>query len=110
MSSPLGISTCNSECMRTLQIRNVPDDVHQALRAAARARGVSLQKLLLELVAEKAHAMQNRALLARIAARPRTGGLSREEILDALDAERSEREEHLYQLSLSRESETPRSE
>lgn len=34
--------------MKTIQIRNVPDDVHRALRTRAAAAGVSLSALALE--------------------------------------------------------------
>jgi antitoxin FitA len=55
--------------MVALQIRDVPDDVRDALVAQARARGQSLQAYLLELVETQARRLRNTAVLDRFAAR-----------------------------------------
>ncbi len=55
--------------MVALQIRDVPDEVRDALVAQARARGQSLQAFLLELVRQQAQRANNAALLGRFAAR-----------------------------------------
>lgn len=69
---------------RTIQIRNVPDDVHQALRTAAAGAGQSLSDYLLEHVEEVASRPTNAAILRRAAERSRGRGVSREEILAAV--------------------------
>ena len=54
---------------KTIQIRNVPDEVHSALRAAAAAAGKSLSDYLLEHVEEVAALPTNAQILRRAAAR-----------------------------------------
>jgi hypothetical protein len=55
--------------MVALQIRDVPEDVRDALTAQAKARGQSLQAYLLELVETQARRLRNTAILDRFAAR-----------------------------------------
>lgn len=59
----------HNECMVALQIRDVPDEVRDALAAQARARGQSLQAYLLELIQTQARRLRNTALLDRFASR-----------------------------------------
>lgn len=54
--------------MVALQIRDVPDDVRDDLADAARARGVSLQAYLLDLVEQDARRVRKAAWLARMRA------------------------------------------
>ena len=77
--------------MVALQIRDVPDDVRDALMATAKARGMSLQGLLLEMVTTEARRTRNLAVLTRARDRmgkyeTRPGDAARE--LDAIRAER----------------------
>ncbi len=55
--------------MVALQIRDVPEDVRDALAAQAKARGQSLQTYLLELVETQARRLRNTAILDRFAGR-----------------------------------------
>jgi len=55
--------------MVALQIRDVPEDVRDALAAQAKARGQSLQSYLLELVETQAQRPRNTAVLDRFAGR-----------------------------------------
>lgn len=55
--------------MVALQIRDVPDDVRNALAERARERGQSLQAFLLTLVETEARRSHNAAVLSRIAKR-----------------------------------------
>jgi hypothetical protein len=59
----------HNECMVALQIRDVPEEVRDALAAEARARGQSLQAYLLELVETQARRLRNTSLLDRFAGR-----------------------------------------
>jgi hypothetical protein len=52
-----------------LQIRDVPEDVRDALAVQAKARGQSLQAYLLELVELQARRPRNTAILNRFAGR-----------------------------------------
>jgi antitoxin FitA len=68
--------------MKTIQIRNVPDEVHRTLRTRAAASGISLSDYALwelERVAQKPPIAE---LLAR--ARSRAGGASGQAIVDAV--------------------------
>jgi antitoxin FitA len=59
----------HNACMVALQIRDVPEDVRDALVAQARMRGQSLQAYLLELVETQARRLRNTAVLDRFAGR-----------------------------------------
>jgi plasmid stability protein len=69
---------------KTIQIRNVPDDVHRALRTAAAAAGKSLSDYLLEHVAEVAARPSNAEIFRRASERARGSGVSMEEIVAAV--------------------------
>jgi plasmid stability protein len=68
--------------MKTIQIRNVPDDVHRVLRARAAAAGVSLSDYALGELERVAEHPPLADLLAR--ARARAGGASAEDIIAAV--------------------------
>jgi hypothetical protein len=55
--------------MVALQIRDVSEEVRDALAAQAKARGQSLQSYLLELVEMQARRLRNTAVLDRFAGR-----------------------------------------
>lgn len=67
---------------RALQIRDVPDDVHSALRARAAAAGMSLSDYALSALTEVA----SRPTVAEVlrTAGERSGGASREAIVDVV--------------------------
>lgn len=67
---------------KTIQIRNVPDDVHLALRTAAASAGMSLSGYLLQDIEELAARPTNAEIFRRAA--ERGGGVSREEIVAAV--------------------------
>ncbi|HEU4425122.1 MAG TPA: hypothetical protein VFR67_21540 [Pilimelia sp.] len=74
----------------TLQIRNVPDDVHAAVRVRAAQAGLSVSDYLLELVRE----LVTRPTMAEIVARAKAlaqagGGASRAEVQAAVRAGRN---------------------
>jgi plasmid stability protein len=68
--------------MKTIQVRNVPDDVHRALRTRAAAAGVSLSDFALAELERVARHPPVADLLAR--ARSRAGGVRSESIVDAV--------------------------
>lgn len=68
--------------MKTIQIRNVPESVHQALRARAAAAGVSLSDYALSELQRVAEHPPVADLLAR--ARGRAGGADAEAIVAAV--------------------------
>ena len=76
-----------------IQIRDVPDDVHEALQAAARARGQSLTKFVLaelEQLARRSRSVQRNAEVIARAQAGVGGTVSREEILAAVRESRGE--------------------
>ncbi len=68
--------------MKTIQVRNVPDDVHRTLRTRATAAGVSLSDFALEELERVACRPPVADLLAR--ARARSGGADSGAILAAI--------------------------
>lgn len=86
--------------MVALQIRNVPDDVRDALAERARSRGESLQAYLLEMVTREAGWNRNVEILERISRRltdPQQPSPSTEDILESIDLARQERDARLLQ-------------
>jgi antitoxin FitA len=73
-------------CMAsTLQIRNVPDEIHAAVRVRAAQAGLSVSDYLLELIKE----LVTRPTMAEVVARAKTlaqagGGASRAEVQAAI--------------------------
>jgi plasmid stability protein len=78
--------SCRVEHMTSIQIRNVPDDVHRTLRARAAAGGQSLSEYLLEEIVRIVERPSVADLLAR--AGDRAGGTDIAEIVDAVRAGR----------------------
>jgi antitoxin FitA len=76
----------------TIQIRDIPDDVHEELRRKARAEGKSLQPYMRDWVVERTRSDARRAMvLAEMEEILRADGglgLSIEEILKARDGAR----------------------
>lgn len=72
--------------VKTIQIRNVPDDVHRELRTRAAASGRSLSDYLLEELIRVADRPTVADVLAR--AGGRSGGPTREQIVAAIRAGR----------------------
>jgi plasmid stability protein len=66
-------SACEyTDCMKLLQIRNVPDDVHRTLKSRAALAGMSLSEYALAELRRAAERPTREEILSRIAARPRT--------------------------------------
>ncbi len=77
-------------CMPNVQIRDVPDEVHEALVRRAEQAGQSLQQFLASQLATIAMTPTVADILERIEQRPK-GALSSENAVEALDAERARR-------------------
>jgi antitoxin FitA len=73
--------------MKTIQIRNVPDDVHSALRSKAAAAGVSLSDFALDELAVAAERPAIAEVLLRAGARP-GGGVTAADAVAAVRAGR----------------------
>lgn len=81
--------------MIALQIRDVPEEVRDALAQRARARGQSLQAFLLSLLQDEARRSRNLALLERLTDRSDGSQLTAEEATEGLQQARTERDEQL---------------
>jgi plasmid stability protein len=68
--------------MKTIQVRNVPDDVHRALRTRAAAAGLSLSDFALGELERAAHRPPVAVVLER--ARSRAGGADSDAIVAAV--------------------------
>jgi uncharacterized protein (DUF1778 family) len=80
---------------KSIQIRDVPEDIHDALAAAAAAQGLSLTKFMLremQNLARRAEAVHSNAVAIRQTQAKVHGHVSREEILSALHEGREGRE------------------
>jgi hypothetical protein len=78
---------------RVIQIRDVPDDVHDALRKAADAQGLSLTKYVLrelEHLAKQAQVVRDNADVVRETRSKVRGGVDRKAILSAVHEGRGE--------------------
>jgi hypothetical protein len=72
---------------RVIQIRDVPDEVHEALASAADEQGLSLTRYVLrelEQLARRAHAVKNNAAVIRETQAKVKGTVDRTTILAAL--------------------------
>jgi plasmid stability protein len=76
----------------TIQIRDIPDDIHEALQKRARAAGQSLQSYMREQVVELERRRTRRDMvlteMAEILKADGGPGMTVEEILEARDADR----------------------
>lgn len=88
--------------MAALQIRNVPDDVREALAERARAKGQSLQAFLLAVVEEEAQRSRNVAVLERFSDRTDGSRLTSDELAAEIDQSREERDARLVEDATDR--------
>ena len=61
-------------CMKTLQVRNVPEDLHTTLKVRAAQAGMSLSEYVLAELRRGAERPSRAELLARIRSRARVAG------------------------------------
>ena len=78
-------------CMVALQIRDVPDDVRDALAERARQAGQSLQGFLLEVVVREASFGRNVAVVGALPQWTTGTGVTGDDVLSALEAGRAQR-------------------
>lgn len=77
-------------CMPHVQVRDVPDEVHEALVRRAEEAGQSLQQFLASQLAKIAATPTMKEILDRIEQRTK-GALPAEAAIEALDEERARR-------------------
>jgi plasmid stability protein len=76
--------------MPSIQIKNVPDDVHRVLRSRAAEEGMSLQEYLLAKLTEDARQPTPKEFWERVGQRT-GGGITLKEAVDHIRAERDAR-------------------
>jgi hypothetical protein len=69
--------------MRTVHVRNVPEDLHAALKARAASEGLTLSEYILAQLRGLAYESSNGDVLARVRARSAVGGASAAEVIRA---------------------------
>jgi antitoxin FitA len=69
--------------MKMVQVRNVPDDLHRALKERADRDGTTMSHLILRELPRIANGPSAEQVLARIRARPPVGGPSGAELVRA---------------------------
>jgi plasmid stability protein len=74
-----------------IQVKNVPPDLHERLRARARAEGRNLSDYVLEVLERDLWVPSTREWLDRLAHDEPVPSLSSEEIVEAIHAGREER-------------------
>ena len=77
--------------MPSVQIKNVPEDVHRTLRARAAAGGQSLQEFVLALLVEEARFEPPEVVFDRIEREESGGSLAFEDAVAFIRAERDRR-------------------
>jgi len=88
--------------MGAIQVKDVPEELHEALRRRAIQEGMSLADYLLDLIRRDLGLPSRREWLERLATREPVN-ISREEILEALDAARAERDDQIAAAQGERE-------
>ena len=74
--------TCNHVAdMKLLQIRNIPDDLHRALKERAAREGTTMSELVLRELPRLAHKPSPEQVLERIRERGPVGGPSSAELI-----------------------------
>jgi plasmid stability protein len=74
--------------MKMLQIRNVPDELHRALKERAAREGTTMSELVLRELPRLAHKPSPEQVLARIRQRTPVGGPAAAELIRRGRAER----------------------
>jgi post-segregation antitoxin (ccd killing protein) len=70
--------------MAALQVKNVPDDLHEELREVAAQRGCTISDLVLTAIRKELRRPRMAAWLDTVSAMPRVD-VTNKEILDAID-------------------------
>jgi plasmid stability protein len=74
--------TCNHAIvMKILQIRNIPDDLHRALKERAAREGTTMSELVLRELPRLAHKPSPEQVLGRIRERAPVGGAPAAELI-----------------------------
>lgn len=70
-------------CMKPLQVRNIPDDLHRSLKERAAREGTTMSELVLRELPRIAHKPSPEQVFARIRQRAPVGGPAASELIAA---------------------------
>lgn len=76
--------SCYSHAVAALQVKNVPDELHDELREAAAERGCTISELVLDAIRRELRKPRMTAWVERVSNLPRMD-VTNKEILDAID-------------------------
>jgi plasmid stability protein len=94
------LCTCNHvRIMKMLQIRNVPDDLHRALKERAAREGTTMSELVLRELPRVAYKPSPEEVMARILRMPPVGGPSGAELVRESREERDRELERRFRES-----------
>ena len=86
------LRACYNHAMGALQVKNIPPDLHEAIRRRAAEQGLTVSGYVLELVRRDLAIPSQREWFAELGGRE---PVERADILEALDAARTARDEVL---------------
>lgn len=90
------------ESMVAIQVRDVPEAIRDDLAREAKARGVSLQVFLREVLEREARTARNREFLRTYTPVPLRGGITSDEIVKIIEDGRAERDQQIMDAVLRR--------
>ena len=89
------LMACYYHAMSAIQIKNVPSELHERLRARARSEGRNLSDYVLDVLQRDLALPTMREWLDQVKQRESVTGVSRERILALIDQGRDERDEQI---------------
>src|ERR1700684_2560353 len=89
------LTACYVHAMSAIQVKNVPDDLHERLRARARAEGRSMSDYVLYVLERDLALPTTREWLEELKRSDPMTDVSREDILAAIREGREERDEQI---------------
>jgi len=85
------LTACYSSNVPAIQVKNVPDDIHEQLRRTAEELNCTIGDLIIEAITRDMKRRRHSTWLDAVLSRPSTPGATTSDTLKALDAGRSER-------------------
>lgn len=88
-------AACYCHAVSAIQVKNVPSELHERLRARARLEGRNLSDYVLDVLQRDLALPTMREWLDQVNRREPVTGVSRERILELIDQGRDERDEQI---------------
>ncbi len=81
--------------MSNVQVKHIPEDLHEQLRARAAQQGTTISAYVLELIRRDLRRPDRKEWIAQVLATPKLD-LPRDDVLRSIDAARHERDDHQW--------------